>query len=110
MNHTKRFLYKTKPQASTHNIVSGDNYRFTILTPSLIRMEYSKDGIFENRASQTVFFRDFPKTPYVTKFINGILKIETENLIVTYKENESFTGESIHIKLKTLKCLNLTRM
>jgi hypothetical protein len=60
----KRFIYETRPVALSENMVSGSNYRFTVLTPSLIRMEYSKKGGFEDRASQSVFFRDFPKTDF----------------------------------------------
>lgn len=32
-------------------IVKGDNYRFSIITPRLIRMEYSENGAFEDRAT-----------------------------------------------------------
>ena len=81
-------------------MVSGSKYRFTILTPSLIRMEYSKQGVFEDRASQSVFFRDFPENKFSTECSDGLLKIETENLIVTYKENEEFSADTLSVKLK----------
>ena len=29
-------------------IVRGDKYRFTVLTPELIRLEYQEEGVFEN--------------------------------------------------------------
>ena len=80
--------------------MSGSKYRFTILTPSLIRMEYSKQGVFEDRASQSVFFRDFPENKFSTECSDGLLKIETENLIVTYKENEEFSADTLSVKLK----------
>lgn len=32
-----------------------------VLTPSLLRLEYYPDGVFEDRASQMAFYRDFPK-------------------------------------------------
>lgn len=81
-------------------MVSGSKYRFTILTPSLIRMEYSKQGVFEDRASQSAFFRDFPENKFSTECSDGLLKIETENLIVTYKENEEFSADTLSVKLK----------
>ncbi len=61
MKDSKRFVYETRPCALPQNMVRGENYRFTVLTPSLIRMEFSPEGCFEDRASQSVFFRDFPE-------------------------------------------------
>lgn len=100
MKDNKRFVYETRPLALTQNMVSGEKYRFTVLTPSLIRMEYSKQGVFEDRASQSVFFRDFPENKFTTECNNGWLKLETENLILTYKENEEFSADTLSIKLK----------
>ena len=56
-------IYKTKtrPLAIQDNIVQGANYRITLLTEALVRLEYSEDGVFEDRATQFAFFRDFPK-------------------------------------------------
>ena len=61
MKDPNRFIYETRPLALPGNMVTGEKYRFTVLTPSLIRMEYSPKGKFEDRASQSVFFRDFPE-------------------------------------------------
>ena len=38
----KRFKYKTSPVCSEGAAVTGEKYRFTVLTPALIRMEYSE--------------------------------------------------------------------
>lgn len=100
MKDNKRFVYETRPLALPQNMVCGKTYRFTVLTPSLIRMEYSAQGIFEDRASQSVFFRDFPETQFQQEATDGWLKIETENLILTYKENEVFSADTLSIKLK----------
>lgn len=100
MKDNKRFVYETRPLALSANMVSGAKYRFTVLTPSLIRMEYSNHGIFEDRASQSVFFRDFPENKFTTECNNGWIRLETENLILTYKENEEFSADTLSIKLK----------
>lgn len=31
------------------NVIQKGNARFTVLTPKLIRMEYSSTGVFENK-------------------------------------------------------------
>lgn len=63
-------------------------------------MEYSDQGVFEDRASQSVFFRDFPENKFSKESKNGRLTIETENLILTYKENDAFSADTLSIKLK----------
>ena len=100
MKNNGRFVYETRPLALPQNMVFGDKYRFTILTPSLIRMEYNKQGVFENRASQSVFFRDFPENQFSKDSKNGWLTIETDNLILNYKENEVFSYDTLSVKLK----------
>ena len=82
------------------NMVQGSRYRFTVLTPSLIRLEYSESGIFEDRASQSVFFRDFPEVEFSKTYETGTLVIETENLILTYQEDEPFSQDTLSVRLK----------
>ena len=100
MSKNRRFVYETRPLARTQNMVWGSKYRFTVLTPSLIRMEYSACGIFEDRASQSVFFRDFPETAFSKEYRNGDLVIETENLILIYQEDAPFAQDTLSVKLK----------
>ena len=95
-----RFLCETRPVALKENMVVGKDYRFTVLSNRLLRLEYDPSGKFEDRASQSVFFRDFPENHFETKSVDGWLTIETDNLILTYKENEEFSAESLKIKLK----------
>ena len=95
-----RFAWKVSPVAMAENVVAGEKYRFTVLTPSLIRMEYAPDGIFEDRASQSVFHRDFPKCEFSCTCSDGIIVLQTNNLILTYRENMPFGEETLAIKLK----------
>lgn len=94
------FYWETAPIADKENTVCGSKYRFTVLTSRLIRMEYSNEGVFCDRASQTVFFRNFPKTDYSIKEENSVLFIETEYLCLEYKINSNFTPETLAVKLK----------
>ena len=94
-------IYKveTRPLASASNMVFGDKYRITMLTEGLIRLEYSEDGIFEDRATQMVFYRDFPKTKY--RIISGSdgIEIHTSRIHLIYNEKEfSSYGLSIQVK------------
>ena len=94
-----RFKWDVRPIANPYNIVAGSKYRFTVLTQSLIRLEYAADGVFEDRASQVAFYRDFPKVDYHTTIENGLLRIETDALVLTYRMGTSFL-EGLDIRLK----------
>ena len=48
------------PKASESSTVIVGNARFTILTPKLLRMEWSEDGKFEDRATLTFINRKLP--------------------------------------------------
>ena len=50
----EKYQYKTTPISNSEAIISGENYRFTVLTDRLMRLEYSHDEKFEDRATQTV--------------------------------------------------------
>ena len=93
------YKVKTYPQARKENIVQGEHYRITMLTEALVRLEYSEDGIFEDRATQFAFFRDFPKTNFrVVKTEDGI-EIYTSRIQLRYNEKPfSTSGLSIQVK------------
>ena len=95
-----RFLCHTQPTANEANIIVGDSYRITVLTPSLIRAEYSENGLFEDRASQSVFFRDFDKTAFSCTHENGVLTVETDAVRLLLQENVPFAADTLSVTLK----------
>lgn len=96
---SKRFAWPVRPKALSENMVVGKNYRFTVLTDRLIRLEFDESGVFEDRASQSVFYRDFPKCDFTSSVKDGILTIETAELILTYSECAPFGADTLKIKL-----------
>lgn len=70
------------PQEAT--VISG-NARFTVLTPQLIRMEWSEDGKFEDRPTLGVVNRDLPVPSFKTTRIRGGVRIKTSALTLEYK-------------------------
>lgn len=99
--NNKRFVWEVRPNAEKENTVVCGKARFTVLQSRLIRMEYSHKSTFCDKASQSVFYRDFPKCEYKTSTNNGLLAIETSDLILSYKVGEEFARETLSIKLKT---------
>ena len=98
---TKRFAWPTSGKALNENIVCGDNYRLTVLTDCLIRLEQDDKGQFEDRATQMVFHRDFPVVDYTVTREDGILCIETAQLKLTYTEGAAFAADTLCIARKT---------
>lgn len=90
---------KTNPLCTTENVVQGDCFRFTILTPYLIRMEYDENGSFENRATQTVINRNFePQSFQVIEEKNG-LQIITDAVHILY-DKKKFSANGLTVKIK----------
>lgn len=81
--------------------VREGNARFTIISPTLIRMEYAENGTFEDRPTQTVAIRPNTTTDYQTQLADGVRTIQTDALTLHYKVNSGpFTPDNLWIKLK----------
>ena len=106
----KRFCWPVSPVALPENTIIGDKYRFTMLLPGLIRMEYAPDGIFEDRASQTAFYRDFPKCDFTYQkdkytFYQGI----KEELTTLSKQYQLLMKKSKNQNLKPFLFMTISR-
>ena len=80
-------------------VISGNTYRFTVLTPRLIRLEYNKNGTFENRATSLVINRAFSKFNFTREEDERMLKIITDYFTLTYIKGKSFSSSSLVCKL-----------
>lgn len=89
---------KVRPKALAENVIQGEKYRITMLTQGLIRLEYSEDGCFEDRATQSVWNRDFPKTEFRCKETPDSLEIFTSRIHLVYdKQKFSPNGLSMQV-------------
>ncbi|MGM9601445.1 MAG: TIM-barrel domain-containing protein [Faecousia sp.] len=79
-------------------IIRGETYRFTVLTPALIRMEYSETGSFVDCLTQTVMNRNFPVPSFHVEETSDDLEIITDYLRLKYNKKEfSSAGLQIHV-------------
>ena len=74
--------------ANPDSVFQGTKYRFTILSESLIRIEYNKNGIFEDRPTELVWYRNFEKPEFTVKQDAKYLEIETEGNYFTLKDKK----------------------
>ena len=70
--------------ADSKNIIKGNTYRITVLSERLIRLEYNKNGIFEDHKTSLVVNRDFPKVNFFRDTTENILQIKTSYFTLTY--------------------------
>lgn len=95
------------PVADPAAVVTSGNMRFTILTPEIIRIEWSDTKQFEDRASFIVVNRNLPVPDYTTETKEGFLYIKTEKLELKYKVNSHpITNPASSQNLKITFALN----
>ena len=95
----EHFRIETQPVADPANVVQGDRYRITVLETGLVRLEWSDDGVFEDRASQTVLHRAFAPVDYSITETDHHVEISTDRLHLTYDKGPFTThGLSVHAK------------
>jgi alpha-glucosidase (family GH31 glycosyl hydrolase) len=86
------------PVADPRAVVISDQARFTVLTPRLIRMEFSADSKFEDRASLVFINRLMPVPPFKKTLEKGWLVIDTGQLTLRYKQKSgAFNAENLEV-------------
>ena len=95
-------IFEMNPKADENYVVKGEKYRITVLTERLFRLEYSKDGVFEDRATRLAFNRAFAKPEFEYYREDGYLHVVTKYLHLTYDEKE-FSEAGLQIELSSTK-------
>jgi alpha-glucosidase (family GH31 glycosyl hydrolase) len=89
----------TRPRADPAAVVQGDLFRITVLTSGLLRLEYSPDGVFEDRASAFALFRDLPVPWFRLIETDHHLEIVTDRVHLVYDRRPfSTSGLSIQVR------------
>jgi len=90
-----------QPAADPAAIVRMGPYRFTVLTSKLLRMEFNPDGLFEDRPTQVVWYRELPVPAFTQSINEDSIHIETEHLLLKSSIRDSgFHPGSLQIELK----------
>lgn len=84
------------PVCRKENVFEGMHYRISVITEGLLRLEYSDDGTFEDRATQTVWNRKFPAAEFAAERGCKKLRITTRRLRLEYDEKR-FSPEGLSI-------------
>lgn len=82
------------PVADPAAVVTSGNARFTVLTDGLVRLEWSPDGSFEDRASQAIVNRRLPVPKFEKTDNSGLVIIRTPKIQLQYRSSAGVFGRS----------------
>ena len=85
------------PVAHPDAVVKAGKARFTVLTPEMIRIQYSEDEQFEDRATFAVVNRRLPVPKFSKEKKGGYLYIKTEALTLKYKIGEALAHKGTDV-------------
>lgn len=77
---------QNNPVANPDATVISGNARFTILTPEMIRIEYSDKGVFEDRATFTAVNRNMAVPSFGKSEDSEYIYINTDKLTLKYRK------------------------
>ena len=97
-----------KAMVNPECIVKGNSYRFSILSPSLIRLEYSANGIFNDLPTLKVWYRNFEKPNFNVTDENNILTITTDFFTLVYNKEKHFFGGKLNPSANLKVTSNIT--
>ncbi len=92
-------IWNIRPLARPEAVVRGKDFRITVLTDRLLRLEYEENGHFRDTATQTVLCREMPVPSFTVSEDEGNLIVETEALRLKY-DRRPFSGQGLTVALK----------
>lgn len=90
----------TDPKANPQAEVLCGNARFTVLTDRIIRMEWSEDGVFEDRASLAIINRNLSVPKFSVTRQGAKTIISTSSVKLEYAGNGKFTKDNLSVSFK----------
>ena len=100
----KELIVKTYPVANKKNIVFWRDYRVTVLSDRLFRIEKSKNQVYRDEATLSVWYRNMPVTEYAFSGEKDKATIKTKSVTLVLKPRRSEC--EIIIGDKTLRITN----
>ena len=97
-----RFLRGMHPAMNPVTTLQGEHWRIGLITESLVRLEWSDSGVFEDNASLMAIERNFMPAGAVEFSAgerDGLLVVETSALRLTY-DRKPFSKEGLTIVVK----------
>lgn len=94
----------SKSRSNAKSTFQGQNYRISIITERLIRLEYSPNNEFLDAPTQLIKRRDLGVPEFGVRQDNNLLEITTKYFVLTYVKGRPFGG----VKTSPTKNLKIT--
>lgn len=91
----EHFKLNVNSHVNEANVIKGDKYRISILTPNLVRFEYSESKKFLDAATEFAWNRNFGEVKFTKKEDANYLEISTPYFKINYAKEKSFIGSKI---------------
>ncbi len=98
----------TKAKSDAKAIVLGSNYRISIISERVIRLEYSAAGQFVDRPTQLIRKRNIGLADFSVRQDANIVEVTTKYLALNYIKGQPFVGNKVD-PMKNLKITLLSR-
>ncbi len=85
-----------KAKMNEKSVIQGLKYRITILTERLIRFEYNENGVFEDRPTELVWYRNFEKPDFSIKEDHKYMEVTTKYFKLYYSKEKRFRGSKLN--------------
>ena len=98
----------TKAMCEKKAVVQGTNYRISIITERVVRLEFSPNGQFNDRPTQLVRRRSVGLPDFFVRQDENIVEISTKYFALSYVKGQPFYGTKVD-PMKNLKITLLSR-
>lgn len=98
----------TKAKSDGKAIVQGANYRFSVLSERIIRLEFSPNGQFNDKPTQLIKKRNIGLPDFSVRQDANFVEITTKYFSLNYIKGQPFTGTKVD-PMKNLKITLLSR-
>lgn len=102
INPRSQMPIQARPLMGPETVIQGDRFRIAFLTDSMVRLEWSDCGVFEDHCTQMALDRAFedPTALHLDRRCEGDrLVVETPYIILAY-DGGPFSREGLQIKVK----------
>ena len=89
----------TSSRARPEAVLQGERWRITVLSAGLVRIEWSDDGAFEDRASTFAVNRDLPVPEFQVVERDAAFELVTDRLRLTY-DRGPFTPAGLSVQAR----------
>ena len=98
----------TKAKSDSKTIIQGNNYRISVITERIVRLEFSPAGQFNDRPTQLIKKRNIGIPDFSVRQDANMLELTTKYFSLSYIKNQPFTGTKVD-PMKNLKITLLSR-